>query len=222
MKKTIILIMAALALASCNKSYNNNPNDIVGGASYKSSSAARNYLMSIADGLVTDALGELESAFWVQGVSQGESTHFDTRQGSILDENVTWRVKGGDRALYGMTLKNIGSETWELSYQGSYTLRGESYPVSFILKAKRGAVIKNDHYNWAVTLNGNRTERKGYACSFKTNATVLYMCSGNNTTGWNYLDGSFMLTVIKNDKDIDLWVMEFDGSPSSAEFRMGL
>lgn len=221
MKKSIIIALAALALAGCTKSYN-NASDIVGGASSKSSSAARSYLMSIADGLVTDALGELESAFWVENVGAGASTHFDIGQGSILTENVTWTVKGSDRALYGMTLKNIGSETWELSYQGPYSLRGESYPVSFILKARRGTVVKNYHYNWAVTLNGNRTERKGYGCSFKTSSTVLYQCINDNTTGWNYLEGNYSLTVIKNDRDIDLWVMEFNGSPSSAEFRMGL
>ena len=214
--------MAVLALASCTKKYNSPNEDIVGSSSYSQNYPARQYLMAIADNLVTDALEEIESAFWIEGLGAGSSVHFDVKEGSILTENVTWTVTGRDRDLKGMTLKNIGSDTWELTYTGPYALRGESYPVSFILKAKRGTLVKNNHYNWAVTLNGNRTEREGYACSFKTSATVLYTCDNENISGWDKLEGSYLLTVLKDNQSIDLWIMDFSGSPSKAEFRMGL
>ena len=214
--------MAVLALASCTKTYNGINEDIVGSSSYSQSYPARQYLMAIADNLVTDALEEIETAFWIEGLGAGGSVHFNVKEGSILTENVTWTVTGRDLDLNGMTIKNIGSDTWELTYTGPYALQGESYPVSFILKAKRGTLVKNNHYNWAVTLNGNRTEREGYACSFKTSATVLYTCSSENTTGWNKLEGSYLLTVLKDNQSIDLWIMDFNGSPSKAEFRMGL
>ena len=214
--------MAVLALASCTKKYNSPNEDIVGSSSYSQNYPARQYLMAIADNMVTDALDEIESAFWIESIGAGSSVHFDVKEGSILTENVTWTVTGRDRDLKGMTIKNIGSDTWELTYDGPYILQGESYPVNFILKAKRGTLVKSNHYNWAVTLNGNRTEREGYACTFKTKATVLYQCTSESATGWNNLDGTYLLTVLKDNKDIDLWVMDFSGSPSKAEFRMGL
>lgn len=214
--------MAVLALASCTKTYNRANEDSVGSSSYYQDYPARQYLMSIADNLVTDALGEIESALWIDGLGAGSSVHFDVKEGSILTEGVTWTVTGRDRDLNGMKLKNIGADTWELTYTGPYALRGESYPVSFILKAKRGTLIKNNHYNWAVTLSGNRSERDGYSCSFKSNSTVTYTCANDNVTGWNNLDGSYLLTVLKDNKAIDLWIMDFSGAPSKAEFRMGL
>lgn len=214
--------MAVLALASCTKKYNSPNEDYVGGSSYTQNYPARQYLMAIADNMVTDALEEIETAFWIESLGAGSSVHFDVKEGSILTEGVTWTVTGRDRDLNGMTLKNIGTDTWELTYSGPYALQGESYPVSFILKAKRGTLVKNNHYNWAVTLNGNRTEREGYACSFKTSATVLYTCGNENISGWDKLEGSYLLTVLKDNQSIDLWIMDFNGSPSKAEFRMGL
>lgn len=222
MKKIILIAAALLSLAACTKKISPSGDAIVGGNEYYSSSNARNYMMSIADDLVTGALDELESAFTIDQMGANASIHFDISKGSILTEGVSWTVTGRDRALKGMSLENTGSDTWELTYNGYFSLQRESYPVYFILKAKRGNLVKGSHYNWAVTLNGNRTERSGYACSFKTSATVLYQCKGNNTVGWNYMEGSYLLTVYKDEAPVDLWLMEFNGNPYDAHFTTGL
>lgn len=220
MKKLFIIAAAFLCLASCTKQYGYSETVIVGGSEYRATYPAREYLMSIADNMVTDVLGELETALKVDGNSS--SLRFDMSAGSILQENVTWTVVSKERELKGMTLKNIGGDTWEMRFQGPYTLSGELYPVSFIMKAKRGTAATDNHYNWAVNLNGNRTEREGFSCSYSTSNPFLYICKDGNTIGWNSLEGSYFLTVFRGSDAIDQWQMEFNGSIRDADFSRGL
>jgi hypothetical protein len=222
MKKIAIIAMALLALAGCTKHYSPNGYEIVGGNEYYSNYPSRSYMMAIVDNMITDALEELETAFKIEGLGNPTSLRFDITAGSILTEGVSWKVIGLERALKGMTLKNIGSDTWELSYEGPYSLLGDVYPVNFIMKAKRGSLITGNHYNWGVTINGNRTERNGYSCIYSSNNTVLYQCTQDNTVGWNYLEGMYSLTVFLNQEAIDLWAIEFHGVPSEADFSRGI
>lgn len=222
MKKIVIIAAALACLAGCSKHYSPNGYEIVGGNEYYAYSPTKEYMMAIVDNMVTDALEELETAFKVEGLGNSTSIRFDISAGSILDQNVVWKVTGQERALLGMTIKNIGSDTWEMAYDGPYSLLGETYPVNFIMKAKRGSLITGNHYNWGVTLSGNRTEREGYSCTYATNNTVLYMCTQDNTVGWNHLEGSYSLTVILNGQPIDLWAMIFKGKLSDTEFTRGI
>lgn len=222
MKKIIIIAAALLCIAGCSKHYSPNGYEIVGGGEYYANLPTKEYMMAIVDDMVTDGLEELETAFKIEEIGNPTSLRFDISAGSILTEGVIWKITGQERALKGMTLKNIGSDTWELAYDGLYSLLGEIYPVNFIMKAKRGSLITGNHYNWGVTLSGNRTEREGYSCTYATNNTVLYMCTQDNTVGWNYLEGTYTLTVILNEQPIDLWSMVFKGNLSDTEFSRGI
>ena len=222
MKKIVIIAAALLCLAGCSKKYSPNGYEIVGGNEYYSNYPSKNYMMAIVDDMVTDALEELETTFKVESLGNSASVRFDISEGSILSQGVTWKVTAQERALKGMTIKNIGSDTWEMSFDGPYSLLGDVYPVNFIMKAKRGSLITGNHYNWGITLSGNRTEREGYSCTYATTNTVLYMCTQNNTVGWNYLEGTYTLTVLLNQQPIDLWAMEFNGAPHEAEFSRGI
>lgn len=223
MKKFITIAAAVICLAAgCSKNYSPSGYEIVGGSGYYANYPAREYMMAIVDDMITDVLGELETAFKVDEMNISSSLHFDTSEGSILTEGVSWKVVSQDRALNGMTLKNIGSDTWEMSFEGPYSLNGYIYPVNFIAKAKRGSAIESNHYNWGVTINGNRTEKETYSCTYSSNSTILYQCTQDNTVGWNDVEGTFLLTVLRDNKPIDLWAMEFDGVPSEAIFTRGL
>ena len=222
MKKIVIIAAALLCLAGCSKHYSPNGYEIVGGAEYYSNLPTKEYMMAIVDDMVTDVLEELETAFKVEGLGNPTSIRFDISAGSIMDEGTVWKVTGQERALKGMSIKNIGSDTWEMAFEGPYTLLGETYPVNFIMKAKRGSLITGNHYNWGITLSGNRTEREGYSCTYATVNTVLYMCTQDNTVGWNYLEGTYSLTVILNQQPIDLWAMEFKGNLRDTEFSRGI
>ena len=223
MKKISLITAAILCLAGCTKEYRPNGNSIVGGNEYYAySRPAREYMMAIADNLVTDVLEELETAFKVEELGNPTSLRFDKSSGSILEQGIIWKVIAQERALRGMTIKNIGSDTWEMAFEGPYSLLGDIYPVNFIMKAKRGSLISGNHYNWGVTLSGNRTEREGYSCTYATSNTVLYTCTQDNTVGWNNLEGTYTLTVILNQQSIDLWAMVFKGSLSATEFTRGI
>ena len=222
MRKIVIIAAALLCIAGCTKKYSPNGYEIVGGNEWYSNYPSRSYMMAIVDNMVTDVLDELETAFKVEEMGNSTSIRFDKSGGSILAQDVTWTVTAQERALKGMTIKNISTDTWEMSFDGPYSLLGDVYPVNFIMKAKRGSLITGNHYNWGITLSGNRTERGGYSCTSATNNTVLYMCTQNNTVGWNYLEGTYTLTVILNQEPIDLWAMEFKGAPSDAEFSRGI
>lgn len=222
MKKLAIIAAAILCLAGCSKEYRPNGYEIVGGNQYYSYQPTREYMMAIVDNMVTDVLEEVETAFKVEEMGNSTSIRFDISAGSILNQGTVWKVVGQERALKGMTIKNIGSDTWEMAFEGPYSLLGDVYPVNFIMKAKRGSLISGCHYNWGVTLSGNRTEREGYSCTYATSNTVLYMCTQNNTVGWNYLEGTYTLTVILNEQPIDLWAMVFKGDLSDTEFTRGI
>ena len=222
MKKIAYIVAAVIGLAGCTKSYSPNGYEIVGGKEYYSGYPAMEYIMAIADDMITDVLGELETAFSVEEMGANASVRFDKSAGSILTEGITWKVIGRDRALKGMTVKNIGSDTWEMSFEGPYELNGYVYPVYFILKAKRGSQIEGNHYNWGITINGNRTEREGYSCTYSSKSTVIYQCTKDNKVGWNEVEGTYILTVYLNDTPVDMWAIEYNGIPSEAKFTRGI
>ena len=139
MKKIVIIAAALACLAGCTKHYSPNGYEIVGGNEYYSYNPTSEYMMAIVDNMVTDALEELETAFKVEGLGNATSIRFDKSAGSILEQGVTWKITGQERSLLGMTIKNIGSDTWEMAYDGPYSLLGDIYPVNFIMKAKRGS-----------------------------------------------------------------------------------
>ena len=217
-----MIAAALICLAGCSKEFRPNGHNIAGEGEYIANTPAREYMMAIADDLVTDVLSELETAFKVEELGNSTSLRFDISGGSILTPDVTWKVTARERALQGMTIKNIGSDTWEMAYDGPYALLDDVYPVNFIMKAKRGSLITGNHYNWGVTLSGNRTEREGYSCTYATSNTVLYTCTQNNTVGWNNLEGTYTLTVLLNQQPIDLWAMVFKGSLSETDFTRGI
>lgn len=223
MKKfAIIAASALLCLSGCTKSYSPYSDKAVGMGETSNNTPSRSYMMAIVDDMVTGALEELETAFRVDQLGNGSSVRFDISGGSILTEGVSWKVTGKERALCGMTIKNIGADTWEMDFNGPFSLLGDVYPVNFIMKAKRGSLISGNHYNWGITLNGNRTEREGYSCTYATKETVLYMSTQNNTVGWNYLEGAYTLTVLLNQEPIDQWSMVLNGNLGNTEFYRGI
>lgn len=227
MKKYLIIAATALLAASaCTKGYE-AVDDGVGGRTNANNRDARSYMMSVADNLVTDALDELEMGLLVQDNGRGTSGHFDISGGSLLANGVAWTVIADDSLLKGLTLKCTGASTWTLTYTGDYSLLGERYPVDFTLVAAQGTLIKGHHYNWNVTLAGDRTEREGYRCKFSTDGLVKYQVAMEqdvpaNYPGWNKVDGSFLMEIYKETKLVDVWQLDFAGYPSDAQFTRSL
>lgn len=207
MKKYIIIILAAVLCMSCNKQ--------VGESRYDDSIPVQQYMMYIADNMVTDVLYQLEDALYINSIGATSSSRFDIHEGPFTQEGVTWTVTAIDCPLKGMTMTHTGPETWEVNFDGQYPFGNRSYRTNFIMKAKRGSVICTNHYSWSFTLSGNRTERGGYACTYETLNTVVYNSNSSQTsahTYWNVAVGSMRLVVYKYGDVIDEWRASFNGN----------
>lgn len=200
MKKILYIALAVLALSACSKG-SNASGDVLGGSNVYSQSYVGRYTMAIADELVAGALEELEAAL-----------EMGTRK-------ITWAS-----SFAGMEITPGEEGQWLLTYTGPFKLLQNSYETSFKLVAVRDAepAAGAAHACWRITLNGNRTEREGYTCTFSTVGEVSYLASAGVKVGWNEIYGKYSLLVYRNELKVDGCTLSFNGVPSQAVFRRGL
>ena len=172
MKKISLIAAAIFCLAGCTKEFRPNGNSIVGGNEYYAYSPSREYMMAIADNMVTDVLEELETAFKVEELGNSTSIRFDKSAGSILEQGIIWKVIAQERALRGMTIKNIGSDTWEMAFEGPYSLLGDIYPVNFPRKLHHEGKARFSHFREPLQL-GCDPERKPHG----KGGLFLHLCN---------------------------------------------
>lgn len=229
MKKTLYLLAASLmALSACSKGMEYTYQEYLGTEYFAQDDASFQYMMLIADGLVTGVLNELELAMDVEARGMSQSTHF-TRNRSFYEVGSLWKVKAEDSKFKNMEISCVANRTWNVSFEGDLPmgLDENTYPTRFTLTAQQ----PEDLAEWGITLKGIRTEREGYSCSFETHVEpvstrppyVSYaytMIDGNR--GWNNIVGEYYLTVYKDGEIIDYCSLTFNGSPSRAVFIRGL
>jgi len=193
MKKILYLFAAAvLALSACSKGA-----DKVGGHDNYYTSPGGHYMMHIPADLITSALENLEIA-----CEMGKS-------------EVDWAS-----LLPGMKIEEIEDNMWYLSYNGLFPFDNMSYQTEFTMVAIK--LNEDDRYaNWDVTINGSRTEREDYRCTFESLGSIIYMAE-NVTEGWDMLYGRLSMLVFNKDGKKDGCMLTFDGSPSEAQFVRGL
>lgn len=198
MKKILYILCAALAVSACYKgSFRDDSYNVLGGSYRYFSSPAGEYLMTIADQLVTGALGELETAI-------------DKGAGSV-----TWA------SLFpGMTFTPALENQWLITYDGPFTIQGNSYRTSFQIMATRESlpVGVSSHSSWSIQLDGSRSEREGYMCQYQSVGEVRYVAEEDVTLGWNKVYGKFSMLVTRNGQKVDNCVLTFSGLPSEAQF----
>ena len=215
MKKLMILAVAALIAAGCSKGYDASQ-DHFGGRSEYYYLDAHNYMLGIADNLVTDALDNLEDALVLNGDAE-------------VPLGTSWTIQSILRPLRGMTITKTGSG-WKMDYTGDYTIDGETYPLTVSINAVQGTKISSTHYCWRITLLGSRSERGGYSCDFATLNEVQYSYklieeapdALLNKSGWDQIFGTYYAKILKNGQAIDDWRLILDGYPFSARFFPGL
>ena len=81
------------------------------------------------------------------------------------------------------------------------------------------------HYNWKVTLTGERVEREGYSCQVNTPVPLQYQVgvgSQQTAKGWNMMYGTLTMNVYKNGNLVDLCELVFNGVPYNAKYTRGL
>ena len=222
MKKLFVIILA-LALASCSKGYIEE----YGGSYEYNSSIAEQYLTLIASNLVPDYLLSLESAlsysdYEYYKTASGQSS-YETGGRSLREQGVTWTVSA-KKNVAGITITCKGPDTWDLYWEGPYSFIYNAKEKDYITKCSLTAVMTeshgNRHYNWKVVFNGGRTEREGYACTFKSEPQLAYTSEQNKNAAWDYCNGSATILVEKNGEKVDLARMDYIGK--NTNFFRGL
>ena len=192
MKRILYLFAAAvLALSACTKGA-----DVVGGHDSYYSTPGGRYMMHIADELIAGALENLEIA-----IETGKT-------------EVTWASR-----FPGMKIEKADENLWHLDYEGLFAFDNKSYQTGFTMTATR--LNEKKHADWDVTIQGSRTEREGYRCTFESLGAITYQALYTDT-GWDLLYGRLSMLVFNKDGKKDGCLLTFDGAPSQAQFVRGL
>ncbi len=239
MKKILVMLSMVLLAASCQRGeFASSSEAVVGGRTAINNREAHNYMMYIADNLVTDLLDELELGLSISARGAETSAHF-TFDKRLISVGSTWTVKAEDSHLNGLTIRCTAEDSWALDFTGDYVFGSEEndYPTSISLKAVRyvPADEEDPARGWEVTFSGERKEWKdakkqksdaSYSCTFRSGpgpAPLRYLNTrGSGAAGWNQLFGDVYMDVYKAGEKIDVCCLSFEGSPYQATFIRGL
>lgn len=235
MKKTAIMIFAALLLCSCNF------DDAEWGGTYSYGEyAGYEYMISVADNLIVDNLKQMEAALYVNSMTGSTSSRFE-RSGELWSAGAKWTVtkKGGD--LEGLHINKADADsTWTLARNGKYTFGSDydrygyyyddddevekhSFDTDYEMDVKMlpdtTAYAKSDHFWWKVTLKKCiRTEEKGYRAEFTTKADAPLVYTYGTFGNWNSCEGVLLMQVYKYSDVVDVARLELTGAKSGSQY----
>lgn len=225
MKKISLILLALTALAACSKGSYDEYYDVLGGRTNVTGSwsEGRNYMMSIADGLMAGVLDELTLAHETQARNPSSSSHFDMK-GRLTTPGSIWTVSTETSLFAGMKIHCVAENVWDVTYEGDFYICDGYYPTKFSATATLAETS-----NWLMAISGSREERGGYHCTFETRASQgseprmsFANTLGAKVSGWNQIKGDLFLTVYKNKDIVDVSRLSFNGAPSQAVYTRGL
>ena len=202
MKKIIILIIALVGVFSCSRDYDYIDRGFDGNTSY-TGAYTRAYIQQISDNLIIHNLQVLEKIIalnpndiWAAGNEYTYENELDIR-GVIIR-------------------KTDADSTWTLTRSGKYPINGIEYPTEYVITARMtpGKGLSN-HYNWALNVEGKRTEDYGFGCSFSSDGSIKYNSSNYSYNKWSSIYGTILLFVTKNGVQIDKAMLDFRGNPDN-------
>ena len=222
MKRTIILAGAALLLlTACSKA----DHDYFGGHKHTSDNPVQDYMLTLADDLLTASLEELEEALQVNSQDPVARALYDMQGDDLHLSGSKWTVRR-ECPLKGLVLQcepEEGKTAWNLVFDGDLVLADESYPTQFSirLRPEYDEQDQSAHLNWAVfEFSGSRTERDGYKCTFSLASPTILFRSLLADHLWNPY-GSLQMTVFKNETPVDVAYLTLAGPPSASTFVHG-
>ena len=218
MKRMIILAgTALLLLTACSKA----DHDYFGGHKHASDNPVQEYMLTLADDLLTASLEELEDALQASPQDPVVRALYDIQGDDLHLSGSTWTLRR-ECPLKGLVLR-CETDAWSLTFDGDLVLAGESYPTQFSIRLRPEDIEQDlsSHPNWAVfEFSGSRTERDGYKCTFGlASATILFRSLLADHL-WNPY-GSLQMKVFKDQTLVDVAYLTLSGSPSSSSFVHG-
>ena len=211
--------LVLLLTTACQKA----DHDYFGGHTHKSDNPVHEYMLTLADDLLTASLEELASALRANPQDPIARASYDI-QGDLLQPGGTWTLRL-ECPLKGLVIRSetVDEETvWNLVYDGSLSLAGERYPTQYSIRVrpKDEGQDLSSYIDWSVfEFSGTRTEREGYKCTFGL-ATPTISFRAVTDHYWNPY-GSLQMTVYKNEEVIDHALLTLSGAPSASTFVHG-
>lgn len=222
MKRTVILAGTALLLmTACSKA----DHDYFGGHSKTGDNPVQDYMLTLADDLLTASLEELEDALKANPQDPVARALYDMQGDDLQLSGSTWTIRR-ECTLRGLVLRcepEDGQTAWNLVFNGDLELAGESYPTRFSirLRPEDGEQNQSSHFNWTVfEFSGSRTERDGYSCSFGLASSAILFRALLGDHLWNPY-GSLQMKVFKNQDLVDTAFLTLAGFPSASTFVHG-
>ena len=214
MKRLVFLGGLVLLLATaCHKA----DEDAFGGNFSAEGNPVREYMLSLADELVASALEELEEALGYDEQSAASQAFYDMK-GDLKQPGGIWVLRR-ESLMKGLVLRMLEEEVWVLDFDGDLLLSIDTYPTSFTIRAER-IDAQNPHTDWKVTLQGQRTERNGYSCTFSSDGPISYEVLFTDRL-WQAF-GSLQMDVFKDNTLVDKAFLSLRGPRSAAAFAPGL
>ena len=135
MKRTVILAGAALLLmAACSKA----DHDYFGGHSKTGDNPVQDYMLTLADDLLTASLEELEDALKANPQDPVARALYDMQGDDLQLSGSSWTIRR-ECPLKGLVLRcepEDGQTAWNLVFNGDLELAGESYPTRFSIRLR--------------------------------------------------------------------------------------
>lgn len=226
MKKLAYILLGALLLASCDMSF---LDDEWSGTYIYGESAGMEYMFCVADNLVVDNLGQMETALFVDSIHSTTSTRFET-SGSIWDADCKWTVSKKGSVLPGLVITRAAADsTWNLKRTGKYAFPGGSefdteYDMDVRMLKDTTSRPVEGHYWWQVTIKKCiRTEDNGYRAELITpTGSVLEYTYGRSMGTWGYCHGILSMMVYKNGELLDVARLQLNGTRYESKYLRDL
>lgn len=220
MKRLSLIVAVSAALCSCSM---RTDAEFFGSNSsyYDKSSPGETYLITLADNLIVDNLRQLEKALIYNDYFEYESKQFETGGKSIETVGAEWTCRDIS-SIKGVKISCTAAGTWTLTRSDKYLLDGgDSFPTTYSIEAIRGAG-SSTHYDWTVTVTGNRIEEKGYACRFWTETGESLVFTRGESPVWENCNGKILMEVTRNGEKIDKALLDFKGGKENYVYLSGL
>lgn len=222
--KKIIIFAFCILLCSCEK-------ESLFRGSYEGTrertTVSEQYLVRFSTLLVPDFLIALEDALAYDSygyyTSSSRSRDYISGGVSIRTVGNQWTVNS-KKAIKGVTVRCLAADTWELNWTGPYNLTGivseyntddneYAYETTCKVTAKMLKETNTNHYDWQVAMSGERTERKGYGCTFASSPDMTFTTADTSYSysSWDYCNGAATMTVTKNGEKVDMARMDYLG-----------
>lgn len=200
-------------LASCSK-------EMFSGSEEYSSYPGEGYMLILSQRLLPDYLIALESALVYDSYGYPSNTDYQTGDVSLNTQGAVWTVNG-KKAVKGIKITCIDNGVWKLEREGEYyfydsyykSQDNDGYPTQCtVIATQLESVNSAGHYNWKVTFTGSRTEREGYACTFKSEPDLTYTSTADLSNSWSGCEGSATMYITKNGEKVDFIRMDYFGA----------